>query len=175
MSVLRRPHDHHRDLRTRPPPARLVSRQDQDRHVMSTITKSQRSKAALPCRWSFAGHMMLAPMQVSDLRSSPNRHRRISPWTTKATRSGTSTPTITTLASAPRAPAGGQIAIERAAPPLVSIPAVSFLGGFRTPATAMHGTVRERPASETLHTIRHWTLRFARQFCAKVSRGLFPR
>src|SRR6266851_2839780 len=36
--------------------------------------------------------------------------------------------------------------------PNVTLPAVSSLGGFRTPAAGVRGTARARPASENLHT-----------------------
>src|SRR5450759_2172900 len=50
-----------------------------------------------------------------------------------------------------------QIAIEPAEPPHVSIPAISSLGGFRTPAPnrGVSGAVRHQPASENLHISRH--------------------
>ena len=46
-----------------------------------------------------------------------------------------------------------QIAIEPAAPPYVSFPAISSFGGFRTPATScrVRGADRHGPASENLH------------------------
>jgi len=44
-----------------------------------------------------------------------------------------------------------QIPIAHAARPHVLLPAVSSLGGFRTPAARLRGTVRARPASEILH------------------------
>jgi hypothetical protein len=46
-----------------------------------------------------------------------------------------------------------QIAIEPAAPPHLPRPAISSLGGFRTPAPSrgVRGTVRLGPASENLH------------------------
>ena len=38
---------------------------------MSTITKSQRSKAALPRRWSSTGHHDARPNAASDLNRAP--------------------------------------------------------------------------------------------------------
>ena len=46
---------------------------------------------------------------------------------------------------------GAQIPITPAAPPHVSLSAVSSLGGFRTPAAEHVAPSLKRPASETLH------------------------
>ena len=55
LPVLRRPHDHHRDLRARlpaAPPADRASRRHQDRHLMSAAAASRTRIAERVPRWS---------------------------------------------------------------------------------------------------------------------------
>jgi hypothetical protein len=79
----------------------------------------------------------------------------------EATRSATATPLIIALdpVGSQRHPTcSAQIAIARAAPLYVSIPAISSPGGFRTPAPGLsvRRTVCHGPASENLHKSGHW-------------------
>ena len=53
MPLLRRPHDHHRDLRARPIPALPTinaNHRDQDRHVVTRIPVLRRRRADFACR-----------------------------------------------------------------------------------------------------------------------------
>jgi hypothetical protein len=64
-------------------------------------------------------------------------------------------PRIPFAPSRPNRP-GPQIPISRASGTATpSSPAVSSLAAFPTPAAGVRSTVRERPASENLHTSRH--------------------
>ena len=134
--MLRRTHGHHRDLRAWLNPTVSTdspNRHDQDRYFMSRAqTASQQIRSS--CRWSSTGHQPLAPMQVLELRSSPNRHSdlTVDRQTTTQPYHHRRSPGLAPP-SPRRTGRGGQIPIVHAAPPLIHS-RVSFLGGFRTPA-----------------------------------------
>ena len=109
-----------------------------------------------------AGHrlvtMMLAQTTDRSLTSCPNRHRPSRPRITTQREAQSHRPprASRTIPSGAIIPTIGraEIPIASAAPPHVPPSAVSFLGGFRTPAAGDRGCVRARPASETLYRTR---------------------
>jgi hypothetical protein len=77
VPLLRRPHDHHRDLQPRQL-ARIspaVDARHQDRHIMTTTPEPQRPKAARLLRWFSTGHAVARQNTASALPLS----RRFSP------------------------------------------------------------------------------------------------
>ena len=156
MSVLRRPNDHHRDLRARlraEAPSHAGSGSDQDRHLMMPSPSiHDRSDARHSC-WLSAGS---AQARIGSLDSPA---RATNPVALRADRSFTPTHApmfgrkpIAAIASvqAPHARPRGEIPIAPAAPPLPPPTAISCLGAFRTPATRARGWF-VIPASENLH------------------------
>jgi len=73
MPMLRRPHDRHRDIRTRTRFARLFARRTQDRHIMIEIASSAAPQLGSLLRWSFD---RAAPARPKMLRDSPEHGRR---------------------------------------------------------------------------------------------------
>jgi hypothetical protein len=78
LPLLRRPHDHHRDLRGRLPAApssEPASCRNQNRHVMSTTTASNTRSADPVSRWPLPGHASArpnrSPASLPVSRSSP--------------------------------------------------------------------------------------------------------
>jgi hypothetical protein len=71
----------------------------------------------------------------------------------------------------------GQIAIERAAPSLVLLPAVSFPGGFRTPAAGVRGAavIGRHPKSFTPADIRRATDQIQSHFSGEISARVSAR
>ena len=136
LSMLRRPHDHHRDLRARrnaTPPADSANDRHQDRHLMTAQPPSRKSvRRASPALDRPRRSAPRYPSVVAATRrqliafDAARRsfvladHRR----TARCTGSNSNQP----------APRGAQIPIAPAAPPSVPLCAVSSLGGFRTPA-----------------------------------------
>jgi hypothetical protein len=84
--------------------------------------------------------------QIRDLHpnSCINLHRPTQIGTTKATSSGAATSSANALdtAASDHTPHPPRSNLHSAAPPHVPLPAVSTLGGFRTPAARARGTLR---------------------------------
>ena len=104
--------------------------------------------------------MRLALSSTQDLRSARDRYRLRWPHITKVSRSAPAAPSIIAFACAqfrqpPRTPTSNPHSARGAH--LAPIPAVSFIGGFRTPAPSrgVRRPVRHWPASETLHRRGH--------------------
>ena len=146
LPLLRRPHDHHRDLRARLH-AHDIGRQLQSSRSGSTPHEHDHQ---IPTPQIRSFHV--AGPRPADDEARPNAGRRISnrapivivgshrgepkrPDQAHQRRRSPGSPQPLPAGAPSR---GAQIPIVRAAPPLVSIPAVSFLGGFRTPASAVH-------------------------------------
>ena len=141
--MLRRPHAHHRGLRARLPAAAPTfgdSRRHQNRHLMITATRLRQRRADLRSPWSSSVAMTLTQMRRAGVKMNLQ-------WT----RSAATSPVNTSLCLPPHPPslALGPIATRRTYLPPHSnphsrvrgtfrapSPAGSFLGGFRTPATA---------------------------------------
>jgi len=155
MPLLRRSHDHCRELRARRPTSRsaVASGRGQDRNAMTSVTASPRrrlpgaSLSALPCcrlgarqdtRCIVDQAKIAQPTAAAATNSLPRSSlpRSSLPPTTPANASPTQ-------ATAPSNPHRRQPSTRR--------PAGSFLGGFRTPNLAAHANRHDRPASETLH------------------------
>ncbi len=76
--MLRRPHDHHRDLRARrlaAPPSDGTHGRDQDRHLVTTTPGPRRRKAARLLSWFSTGHHHAR----TDMPSMPLLPRQSSP------------------------------------------------------------------------------------------------
>ena len=153
MSVLRRSHDHHRDLRARLDATPSANRSDdQDRQIMTPLAPRSRKLARSP-RWCSTGHAGARP----NARLSRQIAQERAPFGT-ASRSP-----MSRSAAAPQANLAHRLVRDRTHHPRqsnphsarrvthVSLPAVSSLGGFPTPAARAGRAVRQRPASENLH------------------------
>ncbi len=156
MSVLRRPDDHHRNVRRRAPCAFISAEPDQDRHFMTTITvlpASQRRSASLPTARRALSSQPPQTLFKRRAHASPSHAR-------DRTRSSSSLPPITLGASGPRShecdpPATFKSPRSRPTKPRPFLPAVSSLRGFRTPAPRRAPRACKGPASETLQHCGH--------------------
>src|ERR1019366_6310959 len=132
--MLRRAHDHHRDLPARRSTALSASaanRRHQDRHLMSTIAQTRYRNAAHHCRWFSAGRGGACSKPALRLRyvsrSSPlaaREYHRNSALSRIVRIDGAAQPYRLLSAAPPPPPTS----------PPVSPPAISSFGGLRTPA-----------------------------------------
>ena len=151
LSLLRWPHDHHRDLRARllaTLSASGADRRDQDRHLMTTKLEFHAANLLVLCTGFRLATITLARTRGLGLKSSPDRHRLPSPGTAEATSSAAPTPLIIALdpnSSHPPPHVQRPNRHRACMPPLVSIPAISSPGSFRTP-TPSFSVRRRRPS-----------------------------
>ena len=147
MPVLRRSHEHHRDLQARLDTSipTAVANRDQDRYVMITFSTSQMQNLDLPCRPSIrnGGARANLPLRrqrrhrsssfTADSRSCdrPIMRRYVVSQHTHRDRLPSRTSVV------------AQISIARCSPRhRLQFPAGSFLGGFRTPASVQAAPLR---------------------------------
>ena len=158
MPVLRRPHDHHRNLRRRASCAPAIAEPDHDRHLMIAVAAFPASLCRSSSPPAAAGAGRRCPFTIRASSFSPalrakratrssllNQARRILVPIDKARcfRPPRSACPIPHAPSNPHRPRSTQ---QR---PI--LPAVSSMGGFRTPAPRPSLAVCNGPASETLH------------------------
>src|SRR6266568_8303082 len=156
MSMLRRPHDHHRDLPARRDAAPSANRSnDQDRHFMTAPVPRCRKCARL-VRWFSAGSDRARPnirlsCQTAQLSAQFGAPSRSLKTRIPAGRRPASSHTQST-----RSIRGTQIPIARDEPPSSPFPRFPPLEVFRRRPPMRAPPLPQRPASENLHKRRHW-------------------
>ncbi len=168
--MLRRPHDRHRGLRARcdaAPSAGRSSHRHQDRHLMTAQSPS--CKTARHARWLSTGHGGVHPnlhlsspigRQSYSSATPPTAHSPAAPPSRSLLH-----PSDLNLPTRPQRSNPHRACRATTRPPC----AVSFLGGFRTPAAAnmprRHGCGRHPKPFTHQRTVRRSSTRHFR-FCA---------
>src|SRR5450432_3255051 len=153
VPVLRRSHEHHRDLQPRLDTTiqTAAANRDQDRYVMITFPTLQIQNPVLPRRPSIRHGGARANMPL------PRQRRHRSSWLTADSRTCRRPIMRGNVVSqrgigCPHAPpsCANLHSARRSRRHRLPFPAGSFIEGFRTPATVQAASLR-RPASETLN------------------------
>jgi hypothetical protein len=154
MPVLRRAHDHHRDLRARLLAAHASNKRDQNRHLMMiTTAASQYRNAPRSCRSSNGHGAAWSDRQFGPLRNMPlpisapslGRNDLLNHRTGLDHRAAIHLPQLAHRAR------GAQIPIAPAVPPHVPPARFPPLEAFGRRPSACAATSIIGPASETLH------------------------
>ena len=166
LPVLRRPHDHHRDLRARLPAelsADARAAADQDRHLMRRLS---RRIATDPLRWLAAGNNPTCLMPPAGL-TAPPEIAPTQPFARILTDALAGCGRCRQLCPFPSAPQQGSNPHRASLTAGASPPAISCLGASRTPSdAACHTVTSRRPRNLFLmhvlprgfHRIRHYGL-----------------
>ena len=144
MPLLRRPHDHHRDLRARlraKAPAHTGSGGDQDRHVMTRLSDCA---AADRRRWFTAGVDPACDV-THNQRTGPLKTARQDHLVRRCRHRGAQLRSLSRHLASRSTLEQGSNPIEPASPPSAPPPAISCLGASRTPARACRASSRRHP------------------------------
>ena len=162
LPVLRWPHVHHRNLRTRrltTKPADQATTEIPDRHVMTTIAPSPISASRFVLSAALERHehalARIPTFGRNTCASASLQSRSIDRMRADYARYDVERRSVRIAApTRPMRPSNPH-SVCRTLP--CSLPALSFFGGFRTPAAGARRAVVIRPASETLHRSGHHT------------------
>ena len=136
--------------------SRAADPRHQDRHLMTTKPEFPRRKSARPSHWFSARHDHPRPNPGPGSQIQPRSSSAGVANDRRSDRLSCANPVNRRARTQPRPSRAPRQRPNhhRARAACASLPAISSLGGFRTPATsrAVRRAVRHRPASENLHT-----------------------